>query len=434
MRMMDKIVDAATFLTENLHGTNTQELLYYHRQELQLAFDSLEKILGSPVSQQVQPSPSPNRGGTHSYRITTTNAQHRPWARDVLSSVPPQLHHPQPCSPARSEACLEPSFIQAQDERVEAINPLDHPQKTSDKISEFMRGLESQSQAIHHFLNLTEYEATARDNNWTGDDFFMIDIELSESRVTIYQKFRGWLARYLYAERYLTWAETTYSQPRTKFLVLNEKDFENRTKGRIKEYLIKINRNDEKNHRAIKYGVKYHSFGEIYGSHDVCAILSQVFSKFRNLSYRNFHSLAEEIHNSSKWSSLAREKANWLSMCLSIYSQERVEYEQKCGRKHSVTTEELPVQGQRKRARTSSSTVNAEASATADATANASPDNAPINQPVHENINPVRSLDEEPVTAPIGDYDPFQDFNLPPDFDPFQDFNLIDPSQGFDVL
>lgn len=323
--MMDKIVDAATFLTENLHGTNTQELLYYHRQELKLAFDSLKKILESPVSQQIQPSPSPNHDGTHSRRITSTCAQNRTWTRDIPSSVPPQ-----PRSPARS-------FPQAQDGCVVAINPLDHPQKPadktrkpsdktkrpSDKLSEFMTGLESQSQAIHHFLNLTEHEAIAKDDNWTGNDFFMIDIDLSDSRVTINQKFRGWLARYLYAERYLTWAETTYSQPRERFLVLDERDAGNRTKGRIKEYLIKINRNNEKNHKAIKYGVKYHSFEEIYGNHGVCAILSQVFTKFRNLSYQHFHLLAEEIRNSSKWSSLAREKDNWLSMCLSIYSQER---------------------------------------------------------------------------------------------------------------
>jgi hypothetical protein len=323
MRMMNKILHAATFLTENLHGTDTQELLYYHRQELQLAFDSLKKILGSPASQQIQPSPSSNHGGTHSHQITTIHQQDRPGTRNALSSVPPPLQQPELCSPARSEVSSEASFIQVQDRCIEAIIPPDHPQKFPDEISGFMKRLKSQSKAIHHFLNRNEENAIAKDDNWTGDDFFMIDIELSERRVTRYQKFRGWLARYLYAERYLTWAETTYSKPRKTFLILDQKDLDNRGKGRIKEYLTGINRNDLKNHRAIKYGVKYHSFEEIYGNQGVCAILSQVFTTFRNIPYLHFHSLAEAIRKSPEWSSLAKEKANWLSKCLSIYREER---------------------------------------------------------------------------------------------------------------
>ncbi|KAJ6070709.1 hypothetical protein N7467_012028 [Penicillium canescens] len=453
MRMMNEILHAATFLTENLHGTDTQELLYYHRRELQLAFDSLKKLLGTPASRQIQPSPPSNDGGTHSHQTTTVHHQDRPLVRNVLSSVPPPLQQPEPCSSARSEVSSEASFIQAQERCVEAIHPLDHPQKLPDEISGFMKKLKSESKAIRHFLDRNAENAIAKDENWTGDDFFMIDIELSERRVTRYQKFRGWLARYLYAERYLTWAEKTYSQPRKTFLILNQKDLDNRGKGRIKEYLIVIKRNDSKNHRAIKYGVKYHSFEEVYGNQGVCAILSQVFTTFRDIPYLHFRSLAEELRKSPEWSSLAEEKADWLSKCLSIYRDERVEYERKHGRKHFITTEDLPKQGQRKRVRASLPTVTAEASATANVITNASSNNAPTNQLAHENLNPFQSLDGEPVarlkdTVPLEDFDnlqdfdstqdfdPFQDFNLPQDYDPFQDFNLpqdYDPFQDFNI-
>jgi hypothetical protein len=129
-----------------------------------------------------------------------------------------------------------------------------------------------------------------------------------------------------------------------------------------------------------------------------------------------------------------------------------VVYEQNRDRKHSITTEGLSEQGQRKRVRASLSTVTAEASATVDVIANASSNNAPINQPAPENLNPLQSPDDEPVTRLKDtippdfdhfqdfdlpqDFDPFQDFNLPQDYDPFQDFNLpedYDPFQDFDI-
>lgn len=150
----------------------------------------------------------------------------------------------------------------------------------------------------------------------------MIDIKLSERNVTPSQKFRGWLGRYQYAEDFLKWAEKMHKKPRTAFLILDPKDADNRGKGQIKRYLTAIHRQDEKHHRAIQYGLKYHAFEHIYGHPGVSAILCQVFTLFRNLSYQHFKSLAEAIHQSPEWSGLTEQKVNWLSKCRSSYYED----------------------------------------------------------------------------------------------------------------
>ncbi|KAI3139154.1 hypothetical protein CBS147326_2832 [Penicillium roqueforti] len=308
----------------------------------------------------------------------------------------------------------------------------------------FMSKLERQQKAIETFVKLNEDDAISINQGWMHEDPLDIDIELSDRHISPPQKLRGLLARYIRAGDYLIWAEARYGRPCKEFLIFDQKEADNKRQGHVSEYLS-VNNFDpsrvEKIRKSIKHGLKYHSFEYTYGSSGAFAFLSQVHCAFRDLPYGHLSSLAEAIKKSKIWSQLAINKADWISNCRSIYSEECVKYRER-GRKRSPEPADPAQQRPSKRVQPTTTSNTATGMETDNATA-ADGDPEPDvsgrsrNLPIHAELNlphfPDDALNADMAylntqnwqrdTPLLRDFDPLQDHYLFKDFDPIQDWD-----------
>lgn len=350
MNLADEILRAATLLSGHLHELDARDLLH-HRQELQLAFDSLGRVLRlSPQNSHVSGLLNPINSTASSQPISRHNRQERLAVAHALPSAPLQqsepsaslqqpehsapLQQPEPSAPLQQPghsaslhraAGSKTSNIQDCITGGDSQEILPSPREIQEnEVSLFMDKLEIHSKAIQSFLNLKEGDAISKGKNWMcQDDPLDIDIEMSEKPISPSQKFRGWLARYIRAEDYLAWAEAKYGRPRNEFLTFEPKDAHK--KGHISEYMAfkEFNRSrSAKVRKSIKNGLKYHTFEQIYGNLGVFSFLSQMHCAFRDLPYTHLSSLARAIQKSPRWSPFAVSKAHWVTNCRSLYNKE----------------------------------------------------------------------------------------------------------------
>jgi hypothetical protein len=325
MHIADKVLRAATLLSEALQERGAHELLLHHRQELQLAFDNLGRILRSSTSCNL-PTAEPSdqiQSEDLSHHVSSLDRQVRSEAADV-PHLAHQLQQPLLSLSPQSETRLpELGDIQEGDDHVESTNAQpNQTQEAENIVARFMKKLQQSSKKIHEFLNKDKDDALLINNDWMTDDPRLVDIDLTDRRVTSSIRLRAWLARYSFAEDYLAWAEGHYSQPRDEFLIVEPKDADagNRTSSHVTKYMSVINSEDQRIIRAIRHGLKYHSFHHIHGSFGVFAFLSQMFTAFRDIPYAYITLLSRAIHDSSEWSSLTEEKATWISDCWTTYN------------------------------------------------------------------------------------------------------------------
>ncbi|CAI7623074.1 unnamed protein product [Penicillium manginii] len=315
MSLIDNILHAASVISTNLSTVDPQDLLPHHRCGLQSAFQILEQTLSSP-------SLHPRQHDEHA----------------SLNSMPCPPEAPAPSYPG---VCLPTSESQRQHDDshvpiVQTLNisgpevtpsnqngvnqQLQQSPKEQDEVSSFMEILQRGSKKIHAFAKRDVGEALSRDSNWTEQDPRLVDIDLSERHTSTTRKFRGWLGRYSLAEDYLAWVQSTYKRPRNSFLNLNEKDADKKGQGHIAEYLSLVDLPKGKSHKAIRIGLKYISFEQVYDNPGVSVLLCHLFTAFRDFPYSQFRSLADAIQRSEEWSNLARTKADWICQCRSIYN------------------------------------------------------------------------------------------------------------------
>jgi hypothetical protein len=312
MHSADKILHAVTLLSEALQERDARELLLHHRQELQLAFDNLWGILRSSTScnlPAVEPSDQ-NQNEDLPHHLPYQDQRVPLEAADV-SHLAHQLQQPVLSLSPQSE----PSLPELGDD--------DNPtQEQKDTVALFMKKLDRVSKNIRKFLNQSEDDALLINNDWTTDDPRLVDIDLAERRLTPSVKLRGWLARYSFADDYLAWAAGHYNLPREHFLILQPKDADaaNRHSSPVTNYMSVINSEDQRIIRAIRHGLKYHSFHHIHGNFGAFAFLSQMFTAFRDVPYPCIKFLSDSIHGSSEWSGLSNKKATWISDCWATYS------------------------------------------------------------------------------------------------------------------
>lgn len=302
MCTIDEVVRAAAVIASKIAHIEFPELVQ-HRQTLQIAYDSLGRVLSSSSqgalltaqpyfritgpfnSTQERNSLSGNHGRNHE-------------SSETMASAPP------PQSPIPDDALVQPQKQQ------------------NGKVSQVMGTLDRNSNAIHAWTDQEEAKAVLSNRPWTVLDPRHVDIELAKGGHTWTKKFRGWLGRYSFADDYLTWAQKTKNQPRDEFLILTAKDADNRGKGLLGEFLSSVQDKDESTRKAIQYGLKYHSFEHIYGSRGVSAVLFGVCSAFTQVNYPDLPSLAHSIRESSTWSHLAEKKTDWVSQCLLLYNDD----------------------------------------------------------------------------------------------------------------
>lgn len=153
-------------------------------------------------------------------------------------------------------------------------------------------------------------------------DPFEVDIQLSLRGSSTAQKFRTFLARYIFAEKYLDWAESTYKKPRGSFLRLNAREAASKQISHISEYLEAIDRPDTRSKRSVEHGLNLHSFAHIYEHCGAFSFLFYVHTQFRELKYESLELLAQRIDESSTWSTFAVEKKEWFSKCVSLYKMD----------------------------------------------------------------------------------------------------------------
>ena len=306
MHIADKVLHAVTLLSEALQERDAQEQLLHHRQQLQLAFDNLWRILRSTSCNLPAVEPSDQTQNEDLSHHLPYQDQRAPLEAADVSHLAHQLQQPVLSLSSQSE----PSLPELSDD--------DNPtQEQEDIVALFMKKLDRASKNIYNFLNQSEDDALLINNDWTTDDPRLVDIDLAERRVTASIKLRGWLARYSFADDYLTWAAEHYNLPREHFLILQPKDADsgNRNSSPVKTYMSVINSGEERIIRAIRHGLKYHSFYHIHGNFGAFAFLSQMFTAFRDIPYPCIKFLSGTIHSSSEWSSLSNKKATWISNC-----------------------------------------------------------------------------------------------------------------------
>lgn len=300
---IDKVVRAAGVISSTIAGIETQELLYHHRQTLQIAFDNLGQILSSStqdtlLSAQPQIQSTEPLSPTQESNQQASNHDHNQETSKTMPSAP----SPQPPAPGDASALPQ--------------------EKQDDKVSNLMDNLRRHSKEIHAFTDKEEAHAVFSNKQWTQRDPRHVDIKLTKRNRTWTQKFRCWLARYSFADEYLTWAQNTYGKPREEFLILTAEDADNRGKGHVTEFLGSVHDKDESIRKEIQYGLKYHSFEHIYKSRGVSVVLFGVSFAFRQITYPHMKLLAKSIGEDSTWSDLAKRKADWLSQCLLIYNED----------------------------------------------------------------------------------------------------------------
>jgi hypothetical protein len=314
MYPIDEVVRAADLISSTIAEIETQELLCHHRQALQSAFESLGRILRSRAQQTQQQSNPLDYNQGISEKLASASVHQSPTTPG--SAEDDEVRAPAEDGEVRAPA--EDGEVRAPAEDDEVRAPAE-----DDEVTELIGTLQRESEKIHAFTNKAEKDAVS-EGNWTGSDPRHVDIQLSKCGSSWTRKFRGWLARYSFANEYLNWAQTKYEKPRDQFLILDAKDADHRGKGgksHVSEFMEVINDKAESTRKAIQYGLKYHSFEHVYGSRGPSAFLFGVFSAFRRFSYPNMPALAHSIHQSSTWSTMADRKADWVSRCLLIYNE-----------------------------------------------------------------------------------------------------------------
>lgn len=324
MQITDKVLRAATLLSEALHERDAQKLLLHHRQELQLAFDNLRRILRSPTSSDlpaVQPSDQIQN------EDLPCQEQRVPLEAADVSDLAQQRQ--QPVLPL--EATDVSDLAQQPEQPEQPVLPLstqsepripDDQTQEKDHIALFMTKLQRGSKKIHKFLNQSTDIALLIHNDWSTDDPRLVDIELAERRITASVRLRAWLARYSFADDYLAWAVRHYHLPREQFLILKPKHADTCSRGssQVIKYMSVINSEDQRIVRAIRHGLRYHSFHHIHGNFGAFAFLSQMFTAFRDIPYPCLELLSRTIQGSPEWSDLSNKKATWISDCLATYT------------------------------------------------------------------------------------------------------------------
>lgn len=322
MSLVDKIVHAATIISSTIPSIEPQSLLSHHRKLLQAALVSLEQALQSQKSDRIN-AHSQNEHSENPDSPDITHAQApQPRAGDfqeVLRSpdagqveVAESLASACSQSPRSDVVSLEPT--QAQNE-----------QTSESDVEILMAKLEKNQKVIQSFTNKKHDDAISREKSWTGLDPRHVDIKLGKRGCSSTEKFRAWLARYSFADEYLTWAQETFGGSRHQYLILNAKDAGNRGKGgisHVSDFMSSLSFNDESTRKAIQYGLKYHSFEHMYQCQGVSAFLFYVFTSFRQLPYASMQDLKEAIRQSKTWSTLAEQKADWIVQCLLIYNED----------------------------------------------------------------------------------------------------------------
>ena len=317
MSPIDDIVYAATVISSTIPKVEIQALQSRHRQELQSALDSLNQALRSRRPEGFNSSERNDISGPSSRPLPQAQLQQTDNSNPANHVGNHQTSHIQDHGQGTSLASACSQYQES---------PPVNPEKQSESdVDILMRKLEKEYRKIQSFTNKEEEDAIFRRRNWTTLDPRHVDIQLENRRRNLTQKFRGWLARYSFADDYLTWAQDQYDKPRHEFLILNAKDADNRGKGaknNYQEFLISINQSNESTRKAIQYGLKYHSFEQIYGNRGVSAFLFTEFTAFRQLPYAQLQSLRESIRRNSRWSALAEAKAGWVSQCLLLYNED----------------------------------------------------------------------------------------------------------------
>ncbi|OJJ42049.1 hypothetical protein ASPZODRAFT_1670980 [Penicilliopsis zonata CBS 506.65] len=326
---VDEIIHAATVISSTMPRIKVQNLLSHHRQQLQSALDSLQRVLRSRPS-----SDSNNQQGhaelegsrslspVHPEQVDTLDSTNNGSSQHAINIRDNGREDPEPLqsgSPSQSQPPIE--------------------EKIKSDVENFMEKIKKQSEKIRSFTNKNERDAISQGEDWTGLDPRLVDIKLAARGSTLTAKFRAGLARYSFANDYLDWAEKHSEKPRHEFLNKETKDADNRGSGCVSKYLDEIGQNTEEARKAIQYGLKYHSIEYIYGSCGVCAFLFFVFAAFRGLTYGHLQLLAASIRK-SEWSAFSEAKAHWVSNCLSIYVENCTTYRyRQSGQKRSFEPE-----------------------------------------------------------------------------------------------
>ncbi|KAJ5938305.1 hypothetical protein N7466_001439 [Penicillium verhagenii] len=211
-----------------------------------------------------------------------------------------------------------------------------------DYLSTMMKMLEKDVKKIKSFSNKSEAHAVLYGENWSHMDPLEVDIQLSLRGCSLAQKFRAILARYIFAQKYLDWAETTYELPRVSFLLLDAKGADSKRKDSyIRNYLGAIDRSSTGNQRSVQIGVKMHSFEHIYGKIGTFSFLFYVYSYFRGLKYSSLKCLADLIRDSPIWSELAETSEGWFKNCVLLYKKDCAEYRNQRGQKRPIDSDGL---------------------------------------------------------------------------------------------
>ncbi|KAJ5790104.1 uncharacterized protein N7518_007115 [Penicillium psychrosexuale] len=279
-----------------------------------------------------------------------------------------------------------------------------------------METIHRQSKKIHAFTDKKEAHAVFSKKKWTQRDPRYVDIELTKRNRTWTQKFRGWLARYSFADEYLIWAQKTYRKPREEFLILTAEDADNRGKGHVSEFLSFVHDKDESIRKEIQYGLKYHSFEHIYGSRGVSAVL-----------------FANSIRESSTWSDFAEKKTDWCTSFKGLVVTEN--YRKQKGQKRAFDSEGVE-QSQKRRSGVTpmpTSALEWETPSEAPEDDRLGAMNVSANPPI-SNAMGDDSAGGQVIDQPMADgYDPFQvDFNFLPQELDGQNPEMINPQPCFD--
>ena len=324
MCAVNDTLSAALLLSSNLPNVNVQDLLP-HREELQSTLSILQQTLNSlSIIDRSEVT----------IRVAAAEAQH-PQSSTISSHTPALMGDGErrvddvgapDADLSNLSAISTETNRNVVDLSLMASLPTDN-NEMEQKVSLFMISLEKLSGKIHQFLDQDTVASVSTSTSWMSQDPRLVDISLDEKRSqspTV--RFRGWMARHSFADEYLTWAAENYKRKRTAFMSFDQQDADKRGQGHIIDYLTSIGITDgktaQKTRKAIRYGLKYHSFEHLYGSPGVSAFLCQRFTSFRDLPIRCMKLLAESIRKSPKWSSLAKNKSDWISQCHCIYNND----------------------------------------------------------------------------------------------------------------
>ncbi|KAJ5267826.1 hypothetical protein N7478_010634 [Penicillium angulare] len=336
MYTIDEVVRAAEIISASF-PTLTSDLLSHHRRELQFAFDSLggalrstptidNSLLQSSSQEDTSNLPRNNISQNHDTRDGQGAAEII--QNDRIETERPQQDRGQDATqnrPIPNKITRRPRNTPSQDTYLRTI----------------MNIIDQFSEKIHSFVDKRAETAVLYLDNWTDMDPFEVDIIMSLRGASTAQRLRTFLARYIFAEKYLDWAESAYKKPRVSFLRLDAKDAASKQIPHISEYLQAIDRSDNRNKRSVEQGLKFHSFEHIYKHSGAFAFLFYVHTQFRELKYESLELLAQTINKSPTWSTFAVDKTGWFSECVTLYKKSCAAYRKQRRLKRPIDSEGL---------------------------------------------------------------------------------------------